>query len=254
MVSIKTPEEIAIMAQAGQILARVIRELKARVAPGLTTQELDKLAEELILSYGAKPAFKGYGGFPNSLCTSLNEQIVHGVPSKRRLIEGDILSLDSGVIYPANGAGKQGFYSDMAVTVPIGSVSPEILKLIQVTKKALRKAISQVKPGKTIGDIAFAIQKHVESDGFQVVRQLCGHGIGRQLHQKPDIPNFGQKHKGLELKEGMVIAIEPMAVIGQPGIKKGPDGFCYQTADHSLSAHFEHTVAVTAKGPRVLTE
>lgn len=247
MVSIKTPEEIAIMAQAGRILARVIRELKARVAPGLTTQELDKLAEELILSYGAKPAFKGYGGFPNSLCTSLNEQIVHGVPSKRRLIEGDILSLDSGVIY-------QGFYSDMAVTVPIGSVSPEILKLIQVTKKALRKAISQVKSGKTIGDIAFAIQKHVESDGFQVVRQLCGHGIGRQLHEKPDVLNFGQKHKGLELKEGMVIAIEPMAVIGQPGIKKGPDGFCYQTADHSLSAHFEHTVAITEKGPRVLTE
>ena len=247
MVSIKTPEEIAIMAQAGRILARVIRELKARVAPGLTTQELDKLAEELILSYGAKPAFKGYGGFPNSLCTSLNEQIVHGVPSKRRLIEGDILSLDSGVIY-------QGFYSDMAVTVPIGSVSPKILKLIQVTKKALRKAIVQVKPGKTIGDIAFAIQKHVESDGFQVVRQLCGHGIGRQLHEKPDVLNFGQKHKGLELKEGMVIAIEPMAVIGQPGIKKGPDGFCYQTADHSLSAHFEHTVAVTKEGPRILTE
>jgi len=247
MVSIKTPQEIAIMAQAGRILARVIRELKARVAPGLTTQELDKLAEELILSYGAKPAFKGYGGFPNSLCTSLNEQIVHGVPSKRRLIEGDVLSLDSGVIY-------QGFYSDMAVTVPIGSVSPKILKLIQVTKKALRKAIVQVKPGKTIGDIAFAIQKHVESDGFQVVRQLCGHGIGRQLHEKPDVLNFGQKHKGLELKEGMVIAIEPMAVIGQPGIKKGPDGFCYQTADHSLSAHFEHTVAITEKGPRVLTE
>ena len=247
MVSIKTPQEIAIMAQAGRILARVIRELKARVAPGLTTQELDKLAEELILSYGAKPAFKGYGGFPNSLCTSLNEQIVHGVPSKRRLIEGDVLSLDSGVIY-------QGFYSDMAVTVPIGSVSPKILKLIQVTKKALRKAIVQVKPGKTIGDIAFAIQKHVESDGFQVVRQLCGHGIGRQLHEKPDVLNFGQKHKGLELKEGMVIAIEPMAVIGQPGIKKGPDGFCYQTADHSLSAHFEHTVAVTKEGPRILTE
>ena len=247
MVSIKTPQEIAIMAQAGRILARVIRELKARVAPGLTTQELDKLAEELILSYGAKPAFKGYGGFPNSLCTSLNEQIVHGVPSKRRLIEGDVLSLDSGVIY-------QGFYSDMAVTVPIGSVSPKILKLIQVTKKALRKAIVQVKPGKTIGDIAFAIQKHVESDGFQVVRQLCGHGIGRQLHEKPDVLNFGQKHKGLELKEGLVIAIEPMAVIGQPGIKKGPDGFCYQTADHSLSAHFEHTVAVTKEGPRILTE
>ena len=247
MISIKTPEEIAIMAQAGRILARVVRELKAKVEPGLTTQELDKLAEELILNYAAKPAFKGYRDFLASLCTSLNEQIVHGVPSQRRLIEGDILSLDLGIIF-------QGFYSDMAVTVPIGSVPPENRRLIQVTKKALRKAIARVKPGKTIGDISFAIQKHVESDGFQVVRQLCGHGIGRQLHQKPDIPNFGQLHKGLKLEIGMVLAIEPMAVIGQPGIKKGPDGFCYQTADNSLSAHFEHTVAVTEAGPRILTE
>ncbi len=247
MVSIKTPEEIEIMAQSCQILAKIMRQLKDKVEPGLTTESLNKLAEELILSYGAEPAFKGYGGFPAALCTSINEQIVHGAPSKRKLVEGDILSLDSGVIY-------RGFYSDMAVTVPIGSVSPEILKLIRATKKALRKAISQVKPGKTIGDIGFAIQKHIQADGFQVVRELCGHGIGRQLHEKPDVLNFGQKHKGLELKEGMVIAIEPMAVIGQPGIKKGPDGFCYQTVDNSLSAHFEHTVAVTEAGPRVLTE
>jgi methionyl aminopeptidase len=247
MISIKTPEEIEIMAQAGRILAKIIRELKAKAEPGLTTQELDKLAEELILSYGAKPAFKGYGGFPASLCASLNEQIVHGVPSQRRLIEGDVLSLDLGVVY-------QSFYSDMAVTLPIGSVSPKTLKLIQVTKKALRKAVARVKPGKTIGDISFAIQKHVESDGFQVVRQLCGHGIGRQLHEKPDIPNFGQRQKGLKLKTGMVLAIEPMAVIGQPGIKKGLDGFCYQTADNSLSAHFEHTVAVTDRSAEILTK
>ncbi|GAJ13414.1 unnamed protein product, partial [marine sediment metagenome] len=146
------------------------------------------------------------------------------------------------------------FYSDMAVTLPIGSVSPEARQLIQVTKKALRKAMARVRPGKTIGDISFAIQKHVEADGFQVVRQLCGHGIGRQLHEKPDIPNFGQRHKGEVLKSGMVLALEPMVVLGQPGIKKGLDGFCYQTADNSLSAHFEHTVAITEKGPRILTE
>jgi len=247
MISIKTPEEIEVMAQAGQILAKIIRQLKAKVEPGLTTEELDKLAEELILKSGAKPAFKGYRGFPASLCVSLNEQIVHAAPSKRELKEGDILSLDLGIIY-------QGFYSDMAVTLSIGSVSPETLKLIQATKKALRKAIARVKPGKAIGDISFAIQKHIEADGFQVVRQLCGHGIGRQLHERPDIPNSGQRHKGEILKTGMVLALEPMAVIGQPKIKKAQDGFGYQTADNSLSAHFEHTVAVTEKGPRILTE
>lgn len=247
IIPIKTPDEIAIMAQAGQRLAKIIRELKAEVKPGLTTQELDKLAEELILKSGAKPAFKGYRGFPASLCTSINEQIVHAVPSRRKLNKGDVLSLDLGIIY-------QGFYSDMAVTLPIGSISPEARQLIQVTKKALRKAMARVKPGKTIGDISFAIQKHVEADGFQVVRQLCGHGIGRQLHEKPDIPNFGQRHKGPLLKEGMVLALEPMVVIGQPGTKKTPDSFGYQTADNSLSAHFEHTVAVTKKGPRILTE
>ena len=247
VIPIKTPEEIAIMAQAGQLLAKIIRELKAKIEPGLTTQELDKLAEELILKSGAKPAFKGYRGFPASLCTSVNEQVVHAVPSKRELKEGDILSLDLGIVY-------QGFYSDMAVTLPIGSVSPEARQLIQVTKKALRKAMARVKPGKTIGDISFAIQKHVEADGFQVVRQLCGHGIGRQLHEKPDIPNFGQLHKGPELKTGMVLALEPMVVIGQPGIKKAQDGFGYQTADNSLSAHFEHTAAIISQGAQILTK
>jgi len=247
MIFIKTPEEIAIMAQAGQKLAKVIRKLKAEVKPGLTTQELDKLAEELILKSGAKPAFKGYGGFPASLCTSINEQIVHGVPSKRELKEGDILSLDLGLIY-------KDFYSDMAVTLAIGSVSPEIRRLIQVTKTALKRAIACAKPNKTIGDISFTIQKYVQAQGFQAVRQLCGHGVGRQLHEKPDIPNFGQPHKGSELKTGMVLAIEPMVVLGQPGIKKGPDGFCYQTADNSLSAHFEHTIAIINQGAQILTK
>jgi len=247
MIFIKTPEEIEIMAQAGQILAKIMRELKDKVEPGITTKELDKLASELILNYGAQSAFKGYNGFPATLCVSVNEQIVHGVPSSRILKEGDILSLDLGIIY-------KNFNSDIAITVPIGTVNPEIGRLIRVTKKSLKRAIARTKPGKTIGDIGHAIQSYVEDQDFNVVRDLCGHGIGKQLHEKPDIPNFGQRHKGDELKPGMVLAIEPMVVLGQPKIKKGPDGFCFQTADNSISAHFEHTVAVTEKGPRVLTE
>ncbi len=247
MIPIKTPEQIAVMAQGGKLLAEIIRELKARVEPGLTTQELDKLAQELIFNHGAQPAFKDYQGFPASLCTSINEQIVHGLPSTRQLKEGDILSLDLGLIY-------KGFYADMAVTVPIGSTSPEIGRLLRVTKKALRRAIARAKPNKTIGDMAFAIQKHVEAQDFQVIRDLCGHGIGQHLHEEPEIPNFGHRHKGPKLEVGMVLAIEPMVCLGQPGIKKAPDGFGYQTADNGLSAHFEHTVAVTEKGPQVLTE
>ncbi len=246
-ITIKTPEQIEIMARAGQILSQVMRELKNRVEPGITTESLNKLAEELIFDSGSKPAFKGYNGFPAALCTSINEQIVHAVPCERKLIEGDILSLDLGVIY-------QGFYSDMAVTVPVGAISPEAGRLIRITKKALKRAINRVKPGKTIGDIGHAIQTYVESQGFQIVKELCGHGVGQQLHELPEVLNFGQRHKGLKLELGMAIAIEPMAVMGKPGIKKGPDGSCFQTADNSLSAHFEHTVAVTEKGPRVLTE
>jgi len=247
MIPIKTQEEIEIMQKSGQILAKIMRELKARVEPGITTKELDKLAEKLIFNHGAKPAFKDYNGFPAVLCASINEQIVHGVPSNRKLIEGDILSLDFGVVY-------NNFYSDMAVTLPIGSIDPEANRLIRVAKKALKRAIARVKPGKTIGDIGQAIENYIEGQGFKVAKGLCGHGIGKQLHESPDVFNFGKRHKGEELKPGMVLALEPMAVIGNPGIKKGPDGFCYQTADHSLSAHFEHTVAVTEKGPRILTK
>jgi len=247
MIYIKTPEEIKIMAQSCQLLSKVMKELKNKVEPGRTTNELNELAEELILSFGAKPAFKGYNNFPSALCTSINEQIVHGVPSNRILKEGDILSLDLGLIY-------DGFNSDMAITLPIGSIDPETNRLMKATKKSLKRAIARTKAGKTIGDIGHAIQGYIEGQGFQVVRELCGHGVGRQLHESPDVPNFGQRHKGELLKVGMVIAIEPMATIGQPKIKKGPDGFCYQTADDSLSAHFEHTIAITEKGPRVLTK
>ena len=247
MITIKTPQEIEIMAQAGKILAGIIRELKSKVEPGITTKELDNLAEKLIADAGAKPAFKNYQGFPAALCASINEQIVHGVPSGRKLIEGDILSLDLGLIY-------NDFYSDMAATVPVGAIEPEIGRLVRVTKKSLKRAIGRVKPGKTIGDIAQAIQSYAEGQGFQVVRELCGHGVGRRLHEEPEIPNYGQRHKGPELKVGMVLAIEPMVVMGKPGIKIAPDGFAYQTADNNISAHFEHTMAVTEKGARVLTE
>ena len=247
MITIKTPQEIEIMAQAGKILAGVMRELKSKVEPGITTKKLDNIAEKLILDAGAKPVFKGYQGFPAALCASINEQVVHGVPSDRELVEGDILSLDLGVVY-------NGFCSDMAVTVPIGAIDPEVGRLVRVTKKSLKRAIGRVKPGKTIGDIAQAVQSYAEGQGFQVVRDLCGHGIGRRVHEEPEIPNFGQRHKGPMLKVGMVLAIEPMLVIGKPGIKLGSDGFAYQTADNSISAHFEHTIAVTEKGARVLTE
>jgi len=247
MIPIKTPQEIEIMQKSGQILAKIMRELKSNVKPGITTKELDKLAEKLIFNYGVKPAFKNYNGFPAVLCTSINEQIVHGVPSNRILIEGDILSLDFGVIC-------DGFYSDMAVTLPIGPIDPEANRLIRVTKKALKRAIGRVKPGKTIGDIGHAIENYVEGQGFKIVKELCGHGIGKTLHEKPDILNFGKRHKGVKLESGMVLALEPMAVMGNSRIKKGPDGFCYQTIDNSLSAHFEHTVAVTDKGPKILTK
>lgn len=247
MIPIKTPEEIEIMTQGGKILAKIIRELKSRVEPEITTQELDKLAQELIFNFGAKPAFLNYRGFPATLCTSVNEQIVHAIPSDRKLADGDILSLDLGILYKE-------FNVDMAVTVVIGSVDPEVIRLIRTTKKALRRAIKRVKPGKTIGDISQAIQKHVEDQGFSAIRDLCGHGVGKSLHEEPEIPNFGQRHKGPILKPGMILAIEPMVSMGQPGIKKSPDGFGYQTADNSLSAHFEHTVALTEKGARVLTE
>jgi len=247
MIPIKSPEEIKIMAKGGQILAKIIREIRVKVEPGVTTQELDELADKLILDYGVRPAFKNYQGFPKTLCTSINEQIVHAVPSKRELVDGDILSLDLGILY-------QDFNLDMAVTLPVGSVDPEIGRLIRATKKALRRAIARTKVGKTIGDLSQAIQKHVEDQGFEVVRDLCGHGIGKKLHEDPEIPNFGQRHKGPELKVGMTLAIEPMVVIGKPGIKKGTDGSAYQTIDGSISVHFEHTVAVTEKGPKVLTE
>jgi len=240
-------EEIKIIAEGGKILARIMRELKNRIEPGLSTKELDKLADELILKSDARPAFKGYHGFPNSLCVSLNEEVVHGVPSERRIEQGDIISLDLGIFY-------KGFCTDMAFTVPVGEVEPEALRLIRITKKALKRAITRCKPGKTLGDVGQAIQTYIENQDFQVIRELCGHGVGKQIQESPEVLNFGQRHKGVILEQGMVLALEPTAAMGQPGIKRSNNGQTYLTVDKSLSAHFEHTVAVTDKGPRVLTE
>lgn len=243
---IKVPEEIEIMIEGGKILAKIMKELKKKVRPGITTKELDRMAEYLILKSGGKCSFKGYEGFPACLCTSINEEIVHAVPSDRVLREGDILSLDLGIFY-------KGFHTDMAVTLPVGKVDSEVQRLIQVTKKALEKGIKKIRPGNTFGDIGNTIQRYVEFQGFNVVRDLCGHGIGKELHQEPKILNYGERGSGQEIKKDMVFCIEPMVTMGDWRIKKTPDGYGYQTADGSLSAHFEHTIAVTRDGGKILT-
>jgi len=245
-INIKTPAEIEIMAEGGRILAKIMKELKRRVKPGITTKELDEIAEKLILKSGGEPSFKGHQGFPATLCTSINEEIVHALPSERILKKGDIISLDLGIFY-------KGFHSDMAITLPVDKIEPEVLRLIWVTKKALKRGIKKTRPGNTIGDIGNAIQRYVESQGFNVVRELAGHGIGRKLHEEPEILNYGKRHSGFEIKEGMVFCLEPMVTMGNWKIKKSADGYGYQTEDNSLSAHFEHTIAVTQNGCRILT-
>jgi len=247
MITIKTQEEIQIIKEGGKILAAVIKELEKIAKPGITTLELDRAAEALIVSYEAKPAFKGYEGFPYSLCASVNENIVHGYPSKYVLKDGDLLKLDLGVLY-------KGFNTDMAVTVAVGNVSYEAKRLINVTKKSLRLGIKKAKIGNTIGDIGNTVQRFVEDQGFSVIRDLCGHGIGKTVHEDPKIPNYGKRGTGEKLVEGMVICIEPMVAMGDYNLKKSADGYGYATRDNSLSAHFEHTIAITKKGPRILTE
>jgi len=247
MITIKTPEEIKIMKEAGRILATVLSEIAKKAAPGITTLELDRAAEALILSHGAKPAFKGYDGFPYSLCASVNDNIVHGLPSGDVLKDGDIIGLDLGVLY-------QGYYSDMAVTVAVGKISFEAKRLIDVTKKSLRLGIKKAKVGNTIGDIGNTIQRFAETQGFGVVRELCGHGIGKGLHEEPKVPNFGKRGGGEKLVEGMVICIEPMVTTGDYNLKKSADGYGFATKDGGLSAHFEHTIAITKKGSIILTE
>lgn len=247
MITIKTEEEIKIMREAGRILARVLKEIEKQVMPGVTTLELDRAAEALILSAQAVPGFKGHEGFPFSLCASVNENIVHGLPSGYILKNGDLLKLDLGLIY-------KGYNSDMATTVPVGEISFEAKRLINVTKKSLRLGIKKAKVGNTIGDIGNTVQRFVEDQGFGVIRELCGHGIGKDLHEDPKIPNFGKRGSGEKLVEGMVICIEPMVSAGDYNLKKSDDGYGYATKDNSLSAHFEHTIAITKKGPVILTE
>jgi len=246
MISIKTPEEIEIMTEGGKILARIMKELENKVQPGITTNELNRLAESLIFKSGGKCSFKGYDNFPACLCTSINEEIVHSAPSSRQLKEGDIISLDLGILY-------KGFHTDMAITIPVGKILPETQRLIRVTKKALKRGLKKVRPGNTISDISNTIQRYVESQGFNVVRELCGHGIGKEIHEDPKILNYGKRHAGPEIKEGMVLCIEPMITIGDWKLKKTADGFGYETEDGSLSCHFEHTLAVTKNGAKILT-
>ena len=247
MIVCKSPAEIAKMRLANELVADILQALRELVAPGVTTADLDAHAERAAREAGAEPAFKGYRGYPATLCASINDEVVHGIPAGRALNEGDIISLDMGVKL-------DGFYGDSAVTVPVGHVSEDVQRLLRVTEEALQKGIAQVKLGGRVSDIGHAIQEHVEAEGFSVVREFVGHGIGAQLHEEPQIANYGEPGRGPRLAEGMVLAIEPMVNMGKPAVKVLRDGWTAVTRDGSLSAHFEHTVAVTKDGPLVLTE
>lgn len=251
MITIKTPQEIETMAQGGRLLAGIIDRVAKETKAGAATKDLDKLAEFLILECGGQPSFKGpvsegHGGFPATICVSIDEQVVHGVPSERRILDGDLVALDIGMVY-------QGFHTDMAVTVAVGEVAPEIMRLMRVTRKALKRGIKKVRPGNTFGDIGNTIERYVDSQGFSIVKDLCGHGIGRSLHEEPQILNYGKRHKGAAIQEGMTFCIEPMVTAGGMEIKKGKDGISYVTKDGSWAAHYEHTLAVTSDGCRILT-
>jgi len=245
MVSVKTLEEVQIMRQGGKILARILKGLAKSAKAGVKTEELDSLAEKLTKKYNAKPSFKGYQGYPKNLCVSINEELVHCLPSKREIREGDIISLDYGIWY-------QDLCTDSAVTFSVGIISSEAKKIVNVTKKALYLGIKRVKSGARLGDIGWAIQNYVESQGFSVVRDLSGHGVGREVHEPPQILHYGEPGTGKKLEEGMTICIEPMACVGDYKIKQRKDG-SFVTLDGSLSAHFEHTILVTKRGYEILT-
>ena len=246
MIVCRSAAEIERLARVNELVARVLAELKAMVTPGISTADLDAVAEQRLAEAGAEPAFKGYHGYPATICASVNEQVVHGIPSKRPLVEGDIVSIDMG-------AKLDGFYGDSAVTVPVGRVSDEATRLLSVTEASLYKGLEAVKAGARISDIGAAVQAHVEAHGFSVVREFVGHGIGTKLHEEPQIPNYGPAGRGPRLSDGMVLAIEPMVNFGKPAVKVLGDGWTAVTKDGSLSAHFEHTVVVTGNGCRILT-
>ena len=248
MIILKTSEEIEIMARASRVVAETLAMLRREVRPGITTDELDRLAEQFIRSHGGTPAFKGYRNYPKTLCASINDQVVHGIPSKRALKEGDIIGLDLGAIV-------EGFYGDSAVTVAVGKVSPRIAELLKVTEASLFAGIAQAVVGNRLSDISHAVQQHAEAAGFSVVTDFVGHGIGRQLHEEPQVPNYGKPGQGPRLQEGMVLAIEPMINMGKSGVRVLDDRWTAVTTDGSLSAHFEHTIAIQASGPpRILTQ
>ena len=246
MVILKLPDEIEKLRTSNLIVAEILRELRERVRPGVTTRELDELCEELSRKRRVRPAFKGYRGYPYALCVALNNEVVHGMPSERPLVSGDILGLDFGVNY-------KGYFGDAAITVAVGSVSPAAAQLLAVTEASLMAAVDQARPGNRLGDVSAAVQERVEGAGFSVVRDFVGHGIGRSLHEDPQIPNFGVRGRGIELRPGMVLAIEPMVNQGSYHVKILPDGWTVVTEDGTLSAHFEHSVAITEQGPDILS-
>ncbi len=246
MIIKKTPAEIDKMARAGDILVRTMDLVAGKIRTGVTTQDLDVAAEKYIRSQGATPAFKGYRGFPGSICTSPNDMVVHGIPGRFRLSRGDTLSVDIGVVY-------DGWVADAARTFAVGEVSPVAAKLLQVTEESLFKAVEQCRPGNHLEDVGHAVQQHVEAAGFSIVRSLVGHGIGRSMHEEPQVANYGRPGKGVVLEEGMVFAVEPMTTAGRHMVRMGDDGWAIYSQDGSVTAHFEFTIAVTADGPRILT-
>jgi methionyl aminopeptidase len=246
VIIIKSLREVEQLKKSNAIVAEVFKKLKGFIAPGITTQELDQVAEEVILSRGAVPAFKGYRGFPATLCISINEEVVHGIPGKRRLKEGDIVSLDVG-------ANLNGYFGDAAITLPVGEVDQAAQRLLEVTEKALYTGIEETKAGNRLFDVSYAIQRWVEANGFSVVRDFVGHGIGKDLHEEPQIPNFGSPHQGPRLEKGMVFALEPMVNEGTHEVKILSDGWTVVTVDGKRSAHFEHTIAITDDGAEILS-
>jgi methionyl aminopeptidase len=247
MITLKTSEEIELLRENNLLVSRTLAEVGKHIAPGVTTKELDTIAEDFIRSNGAIPAFLGYNGFPNTLCVSVNEQVVHGIPSDYALKNGDIVSVDCGTIL-------KGFYGDSAYTFAVGEISPEARRLMDITKEALYKGVAQAKAGNRVGDISAAVQKHSETNGFSVVRDLTGHGLGRKMHEEPEVPNFGVKGRGPVLKKGMVICIEPMINLGSKNVITEQDGWTVRTRDRQPSAHYEFAVAVDENGPDVLTD
>ncbi|HEU5458379.1 MAG TPA: type I methionyl aminopeptidase [Terracidiphilus sp.] len=248
-VVLKSSSEIETMRRAGRVVREVLELVRSHVKPGATTYDLERVAEAKIAELGARPAFKGYHGYPCVLCTSVNSEVVHGIPSKKRVLkEGDIVSVDCGAVI-------DGYFGDAAITIPVGEkIAPQTVELLRVTEASLRAGIAAVKPGATLGDIGAAVQQVVESHGFSVVRDFVGHGIGSNMHEEPQVPNFGEAGRGMRLRTGMVIAIEPMVNVGKPEVRVLKDGWTAVTDDGSMSAHFEHTVAVTDAGARILTE